>query len=155
ETKGRLEEVVRQISEARFPLTQPVLEQVKRFTGAELVVTGAQTRAIRATDSSLLTHWKTPFEDLSDDQVNLKAQIQIADQTYFHATTDVHPTQRSAGSRQVHVLLPVADYRKQWADAFWPPLWFGLAAIVPVGILSLGLASMVTRPVDRLRTRVE
>lgn len=155
ETQGRLEEVVRQISEARFPLTQPVLEQVKRFTGAELVVTGEQSSAVRATDSNLLTHWKTPPEDLSDDKVNLRAQIQIADQAYFHAATKVHPTQRSASSRQVHVLLPVADYRKQWADAFWPPLWFGLAAVVPVGILSVGLASMVTRPVDRLRARVE
>ncbi|MEX0794638.1 MAG: HAMP domain-containing sensor histidine kinase [Pirellulaceae bacterium] len=155
ETQGKLEEVVRQVAEARFPLTQPVLEQVKRFTGADLVVSGEQASGIRGTDPDILTHWEVPFDDRSGDRVNLGVPIQIADQAYFHAATDVHPTQRSASSRQVHVLLPVADYRKLWADAFWPPLWFGLAAVVPVGILSLGLASMVTRPVDRLRARVE
>ena len=149
EVSERLGAITVQLGEGRFPLAQPVLQQIQGLTGTELAVTTTPGDLLRGTididAADAIKLRQRGNADLSED-------ITLAGAEYFHVTT----TSRYAAGDPltVHLLYPKARYNQRVAQAFWPLMLLGLAAVGPMVLVAGYLASRITRPVAVLQRQV-
>ncbi|MEW4560978.1 HAMP domain-containing sensor histidine kinase [Bremerella sp. JC770] len=152
EVEARLAAINQQLSEVRFPLSQPVLQQIQGLTGTELAVTESRGKLIRATTEITPQELPTLLKDNDPGVVSLAEVIDLAGVSYFHSTT----ISRFSGSGEVtvHLLFPKANYDRRVAQSFWPLMLLGLAAVGPMLLVATFLAARITRPIARLQKQV-
>lgn len=153
EVEARLAAINQQLTEVRFPLSQPVLEQIQGLTGTQLAVTDRQGELIRSTTEITPEELPTLLKEDVPGVVDLSEVIQLAGQSYFHSTT----TSRFSGSGEVtvHLLYPKANYDRRVAQSFWPLMLLGLTAVGPMLLVASFLTVRITRPVTRLQKQVD
>ncbi|GAA4440539.1 HAMP domain-containing sensor histidine kinase [Bremerella cremea] len=152
EVEARLVAISQQLADVRFPLSQPVLEQIEGLTGTELAVTDSQGKLLRSTTKvspeelpRLVTKEKPGVVDLSE-------VIEIDGHSYFHSTTRSRFT--GSGEVTVHLLFPKRNYDRRVAQSFWPLMLLGLVAVGPMLLVASFLAARITRPIARLQKQV-
>ncbi|MEX2091048.1 MAG: HAMP domain-containing sensor histidine kinase [Pirellulales bacterium] len=152
---AQIHEVARIAAEANFPLTAPVLRQMKALSGAELIVVDDQGRT-NATSGPLgdvhgLSNDATPhtLAGLSGSE-----RVELQDRSYFHTVVST-PALGGDGSARLHILFPEAEYQRAWQREVYPPLGFMVVALPIVLVLSHVTASRIAARVGRLHQQVD
>ncbi len=152
---AQIHEVARIASQANFPLTAPVLRQMKALSGAELIAVDADGRTIASSDSLGDVHGLskdvTPrtLSGLSDSE-----RVQLQDRSYFHTVVST-PALGGDGSARLHILFPEAEYQRAWQREVYPQLGFVVVALPIVLLLSHVAASRIAARVGRLHQQVD
>lgn len=153
ETTARVRHVTATLAEANYPLTRPVLDQVKEFSGADFVLSAPDGTVIGSTLNSANTQI---FDQLSASakQSQRGTTVRIGSESFFHSAAPARPK----SDRQpvvLHVLYPVrARYEAQWRAAA-PPLYVGAFAVATAVAISLTIARRITRPIVQLKSEVD
>lgn len=114
----RIDDVTRILEQARFPLTDRVLQQMAGLTGADFVLVDETGRVTGASDSNL-----SSAEALSAKQTSnaFEEAVKIANNEYFHRVLPLSNS-RHATSLQLHAFFPAGEYRRIWQQALVPTL---------------------------------
>jgi signal transduction histidine kinase len=135
-----------------FPLTESVLKQARSLSGAELVVTDAESKVVvsslPAVEPDLLV---TPPPA---SQSGLGDTVLIGGEPYFHRAVETRGSGESKGPQVLHVLYPERSYRASLRQAMAPPLVVGGIALAVVVIIASSLASRLSRPIALLQQQV-
>lgn len=156
-SRGRIErqlaEVSQTLSQARFPLTDSVLQQTRGLSGAEFILVHQGGHVVAASHPRF-KHTFNPESVAEVTGTHWEQVEELAGERYFHTSV---PLKRLGDQTPalLHILYPVASYDEAWRDAVVPPLVLGGVALILVGILSTVLALRVTRPLGDLSRQVE
>ncbi len=152
---GRIQEVTRTLSKPNFPLTGPVLTQMKGLTGADFVLVDPRRGVTASTRDDWSTQQLLKLDSAAGPPpLELARVVQIGNEKFFHAAVDVAPRGLAAGPWLLHVLYAEQAYRRERRQAVMPSVVIGGAALSVVVGLAMAIASRVTRPLDRLRAQV-
>lgn len=151
---AQIAEVARIAAAANFPLTAPVLRQMKALSGAELVVVDGMgiTVATSGIDDELkqLPQQVTRLERTSlpqDSRINLQSG------SFFHSVIAL--PKAGDGQSRLHILFPEQEYQRAWQREVFPPLGFIVLAMPVVVWLSHWTASRIVGRVSRLHRQVD
>lgn len=151
---SRVSEISNVLTSTRFPLTNNVLESMCSLSGAEFVVTDRNQTTVARTSKS-----PAPLSDAnsSPKESSDAVSIEIDGENYLYATVSLTGNTNpglSTASR-LHIFVPQENPSSVWWQASKSPLAIALI-VLPLGLLvSLALASQVTRPLAQLRTQVQ
>jgi len=152
---AQIHEVARIAAEANFPLTAPVLRQMKALSGAELIVIDGQGKTIATSgllvDGSSLSKDVTP---LAPSELSRSKRVHLQDRSYFHSVVSA-PALGGDGSSRLHILFPEDEYQRAWQREVYPPLGFVALALPVVLLVSHGAASRIAARVGRLHQQVD
>lgn len=158
QTRDQIERQLRGVVEvlrtSNFPLTDAVLRQMRDLSSAEFILADEQDN-IAAT--SLLNRPETLPTGAAlsaSDNVKLGPTVEVGGASYFHTQTRLPARSGDEGAQQLHVLFPVAEYRRTWREAFLPPLVVGVAAMGAVAIVARVIAGRLSRATARLESDV-
>lgn len=130
-----------------FPLTEPVLRQLKSYSSADFVVTDAQGKLFSTSFAKLPNTW---FNYLATLPVADDGAIDFDGARYLHVTTT---TSRNDGHR-VHILYPEAIWRDdRWASQY-PHLLVGCLAVALGCGVGMRLARNLSAPIHLLNAHV-
>lgn len=157
DAKARIDGQIREVEQialaANFPLTAPVLRQMRALSGAELIVVDGAGQVIATSgpsvDVSQLSPELTPQLQLG---IAGSERVEFGDRQYFHAVVPV-AAQVEAGAR-LHILFPEDEYERAWQREVLPPLAFVAVALPIVLLLAYATSSRIARRVSRLREQV-
>ncbi len=154
---GQIHEVARIAAEANFPLTAPVLQQMKALSGAELVVVDKSGNTLATSgptlDASTRAQESTPRE--ATDLVGSN-RVELDGRSFFHTIVATRPaTGNGGGNARLHILFPEEDYQRAWQREVYPPMVFIVVALPIVLILSHFTASKIAARVGRLHQQVD
>lgn len=151
----QLDGVAHTLLESNFPLTQPVLQQMKGLSGADFVV----ETPLGATFSTLeLPEGQTQLPRADGDsagRIELRNLIHFQGRDYFHVPL------RLAGRRGVgeqpllHMLYSQDDYRRAQWEAVTPSVALGSVAVLATVLCGVWIARNVCRGVARIGAHVE
>lgn len=147
-------EVARIAKEANFPLTTPVLQQMRALSGAELIVVDKDGTPLASSGPEAgAGQLRTEAAPSSDSALSASKHVAIDGRAYFHSVVDL-PAARGDAAR-LHILFPEADYERAWQREVYPPLGFIAVALPVVLLLSHLTASRIAGRVTRLREQVD
>ena len=151
--QSQLRNIAQTLQRPPYPLTESVLKQAGALSGAELVVTDSQGKVIAAStplgDAKLLPGG--PLQAADDPAFG--QTVQIGEERYFHMPVETR-SRDSAAPLVLHVLYPERTYRESQRQAMIPPLVVGGVALAVVVLLSITLASRLSRPIAQLQRQV-
>ena len=156
ETLSKLRNLTHALSRANYPLTEPVLRQVKQLSGADLVRTDPRGRVTVSTMPGLekvsgAEHLGKPSAPA--ESFELGRPIELSGKSFFHYAVKLQAAPGSV-SPVLHILYPVEEWRRaQWRAAL-PPLYVGGFALLAVIILSVVIGERIARPIVQLRNEV-
>jgi signal transduction histidine kinase len=159
DTKADIESQVREVAriaaEANFPLTTPVLRQMRALSGAELVLVDKAGRPIAASGPVEGVE-KLPTNEALSAHSGFAAsrRVRVADRAYFHTYVPI-PARNGDEPLSLHILFPEEAYERAWQREVFPPLVFIAVALPVVLGLSLFTASRIASRVERLRDQVD
>lgn len=153
EVTSRLASVTRQLSEARFPLSLPVLQQIEGLTGTELAVTNQQGELVRATLEISADELPRLWRQKAAQGIDLTHAVTLSGARYFQVSTTSRFAETSPLT--VHLLYPAEQYHTRVSQAFWPLMLLGVAAVGPMLLVAVYLAARITRPIVRLQAQVD
>jgi signal transduction histidine kinase len=157
DTKSQIAEQIHEVarigSEANFPLTAPVLRQMKALSGAELIVTDAQGKVLATSgpnvDGTALLHSVRPS---NRQGMPWNESVLLEDRSYFHSVVAT----RSVGeAAQLHILFPEEEYQRAWQREVITPMGFVAVALPVVLVLSHFTASRIAARVGQLHRQVD
>jgi signal transduction histidine kinase len=135
-----------------FPLTSPVLRQMRGLSGLDFLVASVDGAILASSgDFDVPAAVLARSHELVARDIALSSRLDLGDGTYFHVAL---PFQRPLVLEQtgyLHFFYPESNYRQAWWDAVLPPVMLGLSALLVVAVLSLVLAQRITRPIRGLR----
>jgi signal transduction histidine kinase len=151
----QIREVARIAAEANFPLTAPVLRQMKALSGAELIVIDNRGNTL-ATSGPLddVHDYTKDVTPLIRSGLSGSERIQLHDRNYFHTEVSV-PALAGGASSRLHILFPEEEYNRAWQREVYPPLGFVAVALPIVLIISHFTASRIASRVGRLHQQVD
>jgi signal transduction histidine kinase len=155
--RRQIEERVRNVAEslarANYPLTDAILQQVKRLSGADYLLVPRLGSPVTTLDSAPA---RLPSEAVSDDwhALRLGPPVRVDGRTYLCSGIRLYRGD-SAGDT-LYILYP----ETLWRDALWEAVWpsavlggsLGLASVVLAVALARGLSRRI-RDLER-RTRL-
>jgi len=150
----RLRGVVRTLAESNFPLTRPVLEQMKGLSGAEFLLvdgdrtvatSGLQGRAKDFTNGVLAGNWR---DIVLDHRVTLDGQV------FFHALVVLPRRQGGSSQPRLHLFYAQDEFRRAWREAVAPPLLMGGLAIVATGLCGCWVARRISQTATKITWHV-
>ena len=156
ELKRQFHDVARTVGDARFPLTEPVLLQMRGLSGAEFVLMDSAGRVLARTivlPSDFDPH--SVREAVSAENIPLEHEVALEQGRYFHAVVRLAPRGASAETHALHIFYPEQNYQRAWRDAVLPPLAIGAAALIGMIALAVWIAGRVSRPLGTLHRQVE
>jgi signal transduction histidine kinase len=133
QTEAHVQSVARTLGEARFPLTQKVLEQARGLSGAEYVFVTLDGRHVSTLDDE--ENVTLPESALADDwqMLHLNAPVLLNRESYFCSGIRLSPP-RSATTGTLYILYPEALWKDVLNEAVRPSFVVGgsvgLAAVV-------------------------
>lgn len=151
---GQIREVARIAAAANFPLTAPVLQQMRALSGAELIVVDQDGMPL-ASSGPVVDVEQLPQESrpLSDDSFSARDRVSVDGRSYFHTVADLLANKSEAA--RLHILFPEAAYEQAWHREVFPPLGFMAVALPVVLLLSHFTASRIAGRVTRLHQQVD
>lgn len=159
DTKHQIESQIREVAriarEARFPLSAPVLRQMRALSGAELVVidqSGQTLAASGAVDG--VEQLSTASSPAAHSGIAESQRVRLADRNYFH-TVVLLPARSGGEPARLHILFPEETYDQAWQREVFPPLVFVALALPVVLGLSLVTAARIASRMERLRDQVD
>ena len=156
EIQSRLGQVVETLQKATFPLTSPILQQLKALSGADFAVFdengGLRDTTLASAEAAapaLLSSLNTgQEEDMLDDQT----LVELAGVRYFARPFLWNgPPQ----PQRVTVLFPEETYRIARQQAMWPPLLVGGGLLLVTITVSLLLSRRFNQRLHGLTTQVQ
>lgn len=151
---AQIHEVARIAAAANFPLSAPVLRQMKALSGAELVVVNERGDAIASSgikdDMRRVPREITPLESAALLQ---GARVELPSGRYFHSVIAL--TKVGDGKSRLHIFFPEQEYMRAWQREVFPPLVFIAVALPVVLLISHWTASRIAGRVDRLHRQVD
>lgn len=154
ESIARLDQVVRTLSESRFPVQSSVLKQMKGLSGADFIATDANgvltaSTLSEARASSILTTPRTTVPDLG--RLSEFQPISVAGETWLIGGVQ---TQRSPDLRELLVLIPESEWQAIRNEVVFPPLLIGGCALLAMVGLSYMIAAKLGARMDRMQRHV-
>lgn len=151
--ESQLAEITRTLDQSSFPLTRPILLQMRGLSGAEFVA-ALPAGTIAASSLDLNKVGGLPLEFANHSDVTLRRRISIGGVNYFHMAKPLRRQNVDPQATMLHILYPEAGYREVWKDAVMPPLAIGLAAGLLAVLSAVAIASRVSRPIMQLQSQV-
>lgn len=144
--RAQIEKVYRLIADSSFPLTTPILLQMKQLSGAEFIVLDETGRAISKTNNELPLD--LPIESALQTQTQESAD-------YYYRPIHVADSSRLVDGKVVQVLLPRMSPQTVTWNASKTPLMM-LAILLPFTFfISLALSRKLTLPLNKLREQAD
>lgn len=154
-----LREVSQFLSQASFPLNPSVLRDMKSLSGADFLLLGADLRVVASTlqppPPLRVREQLSKQKPVVGDVDGIGPAIQIAQANYYHRQVPRQRESFGGPPTQLHLLLREDSYRQLWWRSVWPSMLVGLVALPVVAVVAAGMASLVTRPLGRLRHQVD
>jgi signal transduction histidine kinase len=157
EIESRLHDVQSTLRAATYPLTPPILDQLRHLTGAHFTVFDDQHRLVNSTLTNTAEHpnWES-IENLTatieTDLVDRRQLLKIGTESYFAGRFTSHYAENNF---DVLVLYP----ERKWTLIRWqvitPHLLLGIGLIIPTVIVSLMLASRFGQRIKRMQQQVD
>lgn len=148
EIEARVRDVARTLSESpQFPLVANVLEQMKKLSGADYIVTGEHGHATTLASGP---RELPPAEAVVDDWQTLRLgpRVLIAGEAYLGSGVRLRPPREGD---TLYILYP----EKLWRDALWEALWPVLVLGGAVGLASMALAVALAQRFSRRISELE
>ena len=149
----QLRHVIGVLNTSSFPLTTPVLRQMRDLSSADFVLTDT---AGEVTASTLSGTAPLPEQAVISriQDVQLGPSAEVAGRWYFHTPVKL-PIGAEAGRNGVlHVLFPQDEYRKAWRQAFVPSFIVGAVTSLVLAAVAWSLANRMARGISRLCNEV-
>ena len=153
---GNLDRVAETLGEVTFPLTGPVLMQVRGLSGAELVLVGTDGKPREST----LTIGKEELEQLAnfspaaeEGRPVVGEILSLGGRDYLIDRVRVGGRFRPADAETLWILYPEDQLVSRIYQAVLPALIAGLVAAVIAVAISSWLARRFTRPLAKLAAR--
>jgi hypothetical protein len=127
--ESQISELNKIVEDSNFPLTTPVLRQMRALSGGELVVVDGAGRVVAAScdigDASILAH---DAAVPTAPNISWRNRIELDGRSYFHSVAAIAP-KRGDAAGQLHILYPEEEDRR--ASRFihhlrswrWPCQW--------------------------------
>lgn len=154
ESIARLDQVVRTLSESRFPVQSSVLKQMKGLSGADFIATDANgiltaSTLSEARASSILSTPRTTVPDLG--RLSEFRPVSFAGETWLIGGVQ---TQRSPDLKELLVLIPESEWKAIRNEVVFPPLLIGGCALLAMVGLSYMIAAKLGARLDRMQRHV-
>jgi signal transduction histidine kinase len=143
----QLDTIAKTLSQGGFPLTEPVLQQLKRLSGAEYLLHDEQ----RVRLTTLPT--PQPGERLPRS-LSSGALVRLGEQRYYQRTVVLNPPHPEAGTT-VLILYPEERLNQAQRQAGRPALVFGLLGTLSAFVVAVVLAERLVRRVNVLRQHTQ
>lgn len=143
QVESRFRSVAQTLSEATFPLQEPILRQMKGLSGADFLLVSPTGKRI-ATFPTVQV--EVPADRVVDDwtALRLSSGVVVGDRAFLCGGLRLHRHPENAGNI-LYILYP----ESLWRDALWeavrPPLFLGGF----VGLASIGLAVFLGQGLSR------
>ena len=148
-----LRRVVATLSEAKFPLTEPVLRQMSGLSGAEFVLLQGGEASQAATlrlDKDDMASIAGLAREKRTDGIRSDRTIQIGGRIYLSQNVPIIARDPASQSGSLIVLYPEGRWWSAMLQAAYPALAAGMAAIATVILVTTILAHRFVRPIRRL-----
>jgi signal transduction histidine kinase len=151
--REQLDQVVKALTEAGFPLSSTVLSRMSQLSGAELAVVDAQGRPVVGPDwlddTAPQTLNAIPIASPAD--LSSQRRVELSGETYFAARVPL--VSQSSPGRELSMIVLYPEYRwmavrRQLGVA---PLAIGLVGIAVLSLAITVVATHVVAPLERLR----
>lgn len=154
ESIARLDQVVRTLSESRFPVRNSVLKQMKGLSGADFIATDANgiLTASTLTDaqaSSILSAPRATVPNLG--RLSEFQPVSLAGETWLIGSVQ---TERSPDLKELLVLIPESKWQAIRNEVVFPPLLIGGFALLAMVGLSYMIAAKLGARLDRMQRHV-
>jgi signal transduction histidine kinase len=156
--EGQIAGVTRILQESNFPLTAPVLRQLKALSGAELLVVDEFGRPLATSGEAWPFMPRLAAARRSDQP---RATIALGDRLwtrhggFFHTAMPLSGRRTADAAATLHIFYPQREYRRAWQHAIYPSLAF-IALALPAVMLLAGLtAARIGKRVGRLQEQVD
>jgi signal transduction histidine kinase len=148
-----LRRVVATLSEAKFPLTEPVLRQMSGLSGAEFVLfQGGDTpqAATLRLDKDDLASLASLAREKKTDGIRSDRTIQVAGRIYLSQNVPIMARDPASQAGALIVLYGESRWWSAMLRAAYPALAAGTVAIATVIVVTTILAHRFVRPIRRL-----
>ena len=154
ESISRLDQVVRTLSESRFPVQSSVLEQMKGLSGADFIASDARGRLTASTlpEVQALAILLTPRTTVSHPgRLSEFHPVSVANETWLIGGVQ---TQRSPELKELLVLIPEREWQAIRNEVILPPLLIGGFTLLAMVGLSYMIAAKLGTRLDRMQRHV-
>ncbi len=153
EQEEGLDRVAKALSEAAFPLTEPVLMQMSRLSGAEFVRLTRQGHIQQTTlpiEPSFLENLKQIAKERGHNDNHEKPLISQAGRDYLVDFVTVSGRSNITGNGTIFILYPEDQLASRIYQAVYPALMAGLVAAIVASAMATWLARRFARPIRKL-----
>ena len=152
---GRLQRLVELAETSRFPLTPTVLEDMKSLSGAEFELAEKNGEVIaKTTAAPNASHANEQIFSFSREQS--PEAIVIGGQPFYYAAVEnLRVRDRMPAAGILRIFVPRESRQAIWWKASKSPLTIALLVLPIALLLSLAVASQVTRPLANLKNQVQ
>jgi len=151
----RLENVMATLDAATYPLTQTILDQLKRLSGAEFVVYNTlgtlEAANLRGFESAELNAIQTQFAVNENDIIDDALIVDIGGKRYFSAYLKLDS---GVNAGTVFVFLPESRWIFARSQAMYPPLFIGAICLGLTIIASIFIAGHFSRRIQDVQQHV-
>jgi len=151
-----LDRVVATLTEARFPLTQPVLGQMSGLSGAEFVLLDQQGHPLAGTlsiDADELDSLRRIRDTSTEAGLSGQPSVALGGRSYLGRRVAVRGRELVASSRWLIVLYPEDRWAAAMRHAAYPALVAGGLAAAAIVLVTTALAHRFVRPIRQLGDR--
>ena len=154
ESIARLDQVVRTLSESRFPVQSSVLEQMKGLSGADFIATDANGLLTASTlhETRALSILSTPRATVPDlGRLSEFQPVSVAGEMWLIGGVQA---QRSPDLKELLVLIPESEWQAIRNEVVFPPLLIGGGTLLAMVGLSYMIAAKLGARLDRMQRHV-
>ena len=149
----RIGEIAATLQNSPFPLNEPVLQQVKALTGAELM-TMAEGVGVASTFEQPPTP-PYPVVALAPQLGRVQWTLASGERTFLASRIPLVRTNVPAAPQELVVFFPESAYIERRQEVLWAPMIVGALALGAIFILALVIHRQLSQPLERLRSQVE
>ena len=154
--ESRISQISELLVSIPFPITDGILDNMTLLSGAEFAQTDVRgILTAKSKGAPMVPDSLREPADLSgpgNQELDLAQEIEIEGKAYSYARVGIQKPGR--GLNHVHIFVSQEDVRDLWWRSIQPPLWIA-SIILPLAlIVSLAMASNLTRPLADLQEQV-
>ncbi len=132
------------LANASFPLTPTILEDMKSLSGAEFVLTNEAGAVVSRSQSA-----PQQIPETTPEQASTGVNVTISEAPFFYRVIRTRAASPGVAAN-VHLFVPRPSTAEIWWQASQGPL-LSAGIVLPIALLiSLAMASHLTRPLQRL-----